>query len=462
MTEAAPAATPWQQAQAGLDTAALALDLARRAGADAGVARVSGRRGTSATVRRGEIEQLVETGSRSLGLRVFWRGRVAFASTCDFDREALQRCVADALDLAAAGDVDEMAGLPDEPGGLSRPLEQLAMFDTTALRLDSTGLIEVARAAEQAAFDADPRVTNSNGASCSSTTGWTALADSRGFAGTYVETLFGLSASALADDEAGKKQSGSWQTTRRAFGLLDSPQAVGRRAAARAVRQLGARPVATCDVPVVWEDAAAPWLIETIAEAVDGRRVYQRDSFLLDREGQPIASALVTIVDDPVLPGLPASCPFDGEGLPTQRNVLFDRGRFATFLFDTYSARKTRRRSTHSAGHGRVAPGVTSHNVFLQAGSARLEALIAGIESGLLLTGLLGGTVNLTTGDFSYGVTGVWIERGQLTFPVSEINISGRIQDLLARVDAVADDLEFHDSVAAPSFRVSHLVVSGT
>jgi PmbA protein len=304
-------------------------------------------------------------------------------------------------------------------------------------------------------------VTNSDGGSCSRNYGWAAMATSQGFAATYRSTYCSLSANAIAEEGGGKKQMGWWSSSKRALAELDTPETTGRLAAERCVRQLGARPVPTCEVPVVWEHTLAPHFISLVAGAADGYRVYRRDSWLLDREGQTIGSPLVTIVDDPTMPGLLASRPFDGEGLPSRRNVLFDAGRFQSFLFDSYSARKAGRRSTHSAGRGGVRPGVATHNLHLQPGTASREEIIAGVERGLFLTQTLGGTANITTGDFSYGSAGVWIEKGQLTFPVSEINVSGRFPDMLASIDAVGDDLEWRGSTAAPTFRMARLTVSG-
>lgn len=444
-----------------LGDATRAVELARRAGADGAEAYVSGGVELSVTVRKQQIEKLRESGSKSLGLRVFRGGRAAYTYTSDFTDDAVERFVVDALDLATIGDEDPAAGLPDEPGGSSVRSEQLALYDPNVLALEPERLIELARAAEQAGFDADSRITNSAGATCSRSAGWTAMANSRGFAGAYRATRFSVGASLLADDADGKKQSGWWFSGKRSLAQVESPESVGRRAAERTVRRLGARPVPTCEVPVVWEDTVGPGFIGLVADATEGQRVYRRDTFLLDREGQQIGSALVTIVDDPTLPGMPASRPFDGEGLPTRRNVLFDAGTFVGFLFDSYSARKVGRESTHCAGRGGVQAGVATHNLFLQPGPLPREEVIGGVESGLFLTDLLGGTANLTTGDYSYGAAGIWIERGQLVYPVSEINISGRILDLLASIDAVADDLEFHFQQAAPTFRMARVTVSG-
>jgi PmbA protein len=458
-TAGAAATTPEEQAL--LDEATRVVELARRARADAAEAYVTRGVGFSATVRQQKIEKLIESGSKSLGLRVFRDGRAAFTYTSDFEPRALERFVADALDIVGIADRDDAAGPPDEPAGVGVPPAQLNLFDPAVVEIDPARLIEMARTAEQAAYDADARISNSDGATCNRNYGWTAMATTSGFGAAYRTSTCSVSANAVAEEGGGKKQSGWWWDGKRTLGALEAPESVGRRAAERCVRQLGARPVETCEVPVVWEQALAPDFAGLVAEAADGYGVYRRSTWLLGREGETFASPLVTIVDDPTLPGLLGSRPFDGEGLPARRNVLFDAGRFVGFLFDSYSGRKAGRPSTHNAGRGGVRPGVTTHNLYLQPGPLSAAAVIGGVERGLLLTDLLGGTVNPTTGDFSYGAAGLWIERGQPTFPVSEINISGKLPEMLAGIDAVADDLDWRGNTAASTFRMARLTVSG-
>ena len=216
----------------------------------------------------------------------------------------------------------------------------------------------------------------------------------------------------MAAEEDGRLRNDYWFSAERQLHRLDDPAAVGREAAARALRQLGAAKAPTQQAAVVWEPRLAVGLLGSIAAAADGEALYRRATFLADREGQAVASPLLTVVDDPLLPGRLGSRPFDGEGIAARRNVLVEDGVFRTFLFDTYNARRLGRRSTASAVRdvGSL-PGIGAGNLLLEPGATSPEAIIAGVESGLYLTTLMGFGVNLTTGDFSRGAAGIWIPR---------------------------------------------------
>ncbi len=445
-----------------LDVALRLVERARAAGADEADVSVGAGNTLSVTVRKGDVEKLVEATSKGLSLRVFRDGRSAIVSTSDFSSDSLDSLVSDALDLSSIGDPDPAAGLPDamlSDGVVTA--ETLGLFDPVVPNLVPALLINTARRAEAAAYGYDPRVTNSDGGSASRWFGRRTLVMSNGFQGSYTGTTCSVGASAMCDDAENKKRNDGWSSTRRRFDLLDQPEEVGRKAAERAVRRLGARKVTTRRVPVVWESTVARSFLALLAGAANGSRMYRSSSFLVGHEGAAIASPLLTVIDDPTIPGLPASRPFDGEGLPSRRNMLFERGAFVGFLFDTYSARKSQRSSTHSASRsGGVGVGTT--NLWLERGQMSVEQVIAGVPDGLYLTDLLGHGDNLVTGDFSRGCGGIWIEHGQLTYPVAEINVSGQLRDMLLDIDAVAGDLEFRGAISSPTFRMAELTVSGT
>ena len=208
----------------------------------------------------------------------------------------------------------------------------------------------------------------------------------------------------MADDEDGKKRNDHWYSIERFFDRLESPELVGRQAAERALARLGARKVATREVPVVWENKLAQRIVGMIARAASGEALYRRQTFLMDQEGEQIASKLVTVVDDPHLPGRLGSAPFDGEGVTTRRNELVVDGVFQGFLFDTYTARKTGRHGTGSAQRGIGGPpGVGTTNAILQPGASTYDEIIGSVKDGLFITDLMGFGVNITTGDFSQG-----------------------------------------------------------
>jgi len=438
------------------------LTLARRGGADAADVVLDSGVEFSVTVRRGEVEKLLEASARGLGLRVFRDGRCAISYTSDLAASALGGFVEQALDLATVADPDPLAGLPDpEAWALPQPGE-LAAYDPGLAAISAEQKIALARRAEEAAFACDPRITNSDGASFSSESGSRVLANSLGFAGSYSATGCSLTMEAVADDAEGKKRNDYWFSVARAFADLESPEEIGRIAAQRTVRKLGARKVATQTVPVVWDPMVARSFVGNLARAMTGDALYRRATFLVDAEGEQVASPLVTLVDDATLPGRLRSRPFDGEGSTSRRNEVLVGGVFRGYLLDTYSARKTGRKSTANASRGvSGSPGPGTTNFYMLPGQHKPSEIIGCVENGLYLTEMMGFGWNITTGDFSQGAAGLWIEHGELAYPVSEINISGNLKDMLLDIDMVGDDLVFRSGTAAPTFRMARLVISG-
>lgn len=445
-----------------LELAEHVVQMARRGGADAADAIYDRGVEFSVTIRRGEIEKLQEATSRALGLRVFRGGRCAVSYTSDFSPAALTAFVEQALDLLAVTDPDPLAGLPEPEAWAPPQPSGLGIEDALLDQVTVEQKIDLARRCEAAAFAADTRITNSGGASFNSEAGLRALVNSHGFAGQYRASGCSLVMEALADDADGKKRNAHWYTAARAFADLDSPEEVGRIAAERAVRKLGARKVPTQTVPVVWDPTVGRSFVGHLARAITGDALYRRATFLLDREGELVAAPLVTLVDDATLPRGLRSRPFDGEGATARRNEVLTAGVFSGYLMDTYSARKTGRQTTASASRGvggSPSPGTT--NFYLAAGPHRASDIIASVDQGLYLTETMGFGWNITTGDVSQGAAGIWIEHGELTYPVSEINVSGNLNDMLRDVEMVGDDLVFRSGTAAPTFKMSKLVVSG-
>ncbi len=438
------------------------VQLAKRHGAtDADVLVATGTE-FEVTVRKGEIEKLLEAGSRSLGLRVLVDGRSAITYTSDFSRDALQSLVEQTVDLARITDPDPANGLPEPDEWAQRFSGDLELYDPTIESIGNDLKLDLARRCEAAAFAYDSRITNSDGASCSTEVGARALVNSRGFSGAYRSSAASLQVEVMADDEDGKKRNDAWYTVDRFFDALQSPEEVGRLAAERALVQLGARKVNTREVPVVWENRLAQRLLGIIARAASGEALYRRQTFLVNLEGEPIASPLVTIVDDPLIPRRLGSRPFDGEGVTSRRNEIIVQGVFKGFLFDSYTARKTGRRTTGSATRGvGSAPSVGTSNLIMEPGTSTCEEIIASVQDGLYLTSLMGFGVNVTTGDFSQGAAGQWIENGKLTFPVTEINVSGNLRDMLQGIEMVGRDLFVLGGTAAPTLRMNRLMVSG-
>ena len=323
--------------------------------------------------------------------------------------------------------------------------------------------IELARTAEQAARDSNPRITNSEGASVSRTAGSVALALSGGFRAGYQGSYASISVVPLADDEGGKKRRGFHYGAQRFLSELPDPAEVGREAARRTLRKLGARKVSTCEAPVIFDPEAARSIVGTLAGCIMGSAVWRKATYLIDREGTEVASPLLTIVDDPLLARAPGSRPFDGEGLLSRKNTIVDKGVLKTFLCDSYSARKLNRRSTGSATRGSGGGvGVSTSNFVCQPGTMSNEDIVGQTERGLYVTEMMGFGFNAITGDFSRGAAGFWIENGKFSHPVSEVTISLNLDDLLKRIDMVGRDLDWRSSTVAPTLRVSAMTIAGT
>jgi PmbA protein len=420
----------------------------------------------SVNVRMGEVETLKESGSRGLGLRVFLGKRSGSASTSDLTADGIRQLVDGALALAKVTEEDPFAGLPEvnEFGKLDGDLH---LYFDDVYSLEGPERIEWARRAEAAAMAADKRITNSDGGSFDASTGRKAMANSRGFVGGYRTSYAGVAAAPLATDANGKMQRDGWWSSARRMALVESPEAVGKEAARRTLRRLGARRVPTQRVPIVFAPETARSLIGSVFEAASGDSVWRSASFLAGKLGETIGAANVTIVDDNtmLLPsgvGGFGTSPFDDEGLASRRTVVVENGVLRNYLLNTYTARKLGMKSTHNAARGLAgAPGIGCGNLFLKPGKLSPEEIIAEIPAGLYVTSLMGFGTNLVTGDYSRGATGLWIEKGQLTHAVEEVTIAGNLAEMLRNVTAIGNDLVFRGSVASPTLRIDGMTIAG-
>jgi PmbA protein len=387
---------------------------------------------------------------------------VATTSSSDWTDAGLERCVADALSLVELSERDEFAG-PADPALLSKgPYQDLDLFDDSLDRLDADQALKLAERAERIALDQDPRLTLSEGATWSRVTGWSAMVLSSGFSAVRRGSFASLSVVPVAEDEGGKKRRGHYWTGSRHLSGLEPLERVGEQAAQRTLRQLGARKVPTCQVPIVFDTDAARSLLSSFIGCAMGGAIWRRSSYLAEREGTQVASPLINIVDDPLIPRGPGSRVFDGEGLAAQRNVVVENGVLKTFLLDSYCGRKLNKASTASAGRSGGGVGPSTSNLLLQPGQQTPEELIASTPRGLFVTEMMGFGFNAVTGDFSRGAAGFWIEDGKLAFPVSEITISSNLDQMLQNIDAVANDLVLKSSTACPTLRVSQMTIAGS
>lgn len=452
-----------------IDLESLAADVvaqAMKAGATDAEAVVREGDEFSVTVRMGEVEKLQESGSRGLGVRVFLGQRSASTSTSDLTPEGVRQAVEGAIALAKITEEDPFSGLADTGEFGSIP-DDLHLYFEDVYSLPGPQRIEWARRAEAAALAADPRITNSNGGSFDVSTGRKVLANSRGFLGGHRSSYAGGSTAPLAKDENGQMQRDFWYSSARRIGDLDTPESVGAEAARRALRRLGARRVPTQKVPIVFAPETARSLIATVFDAASGDAVWRGASFLAGKLGESIAASSLTIVDDNimVLPngvGGYGSSPFDGEGLPSRRTIVVEKGVLENYLLNTYTARKLTMKSTHNAARGLAgAPGIGAGNLYLEAGTLTPEQIIADIPAGLYVTGLMGFGTNLVTGDYSRGATGLWIENGELTHAVEEVTIAGKLAEMLRNVTVIGNDLVFRGALASPTLRIDGMTIAG-
>ena len=445
------------------DTVERAIDRARRAGASAVDAILIESDSVEARVRAAEIDFVTQAHERILGIRALVASeggmRSASTSTSDLSPEAVDRMAAETTTLARATAADPTAGLPDEPFATEFP--DLALFDPADRDVDVKMRIEDARAAETAARGADPRIENSEGSQISSNFAHVAYGNSAGFFGEYDTAAHSLFSEPVAKSNGGLQRD-YWYTIARRLSDLEKPETVGRRAAERVLRRLGAKRVQTTEAPVIFDAVTAPSLLGHLIGCVTGYSVYRQTSYLAGKLGETIATDSMTVIDDGIRPGGLGSKPFDGEGLPTRRTVVVDRGRLTNYLLDSYSARKLEMKSTGNATRGAgSSPGAGSTNLWLEPGKQSLDEIIASTDRGLLVTELIGMGFNPITGDYSRGAAGLWIEGGEIVGPVEELTIAGNLSEMLMDIDAIGSDLLWLGSTASPSLRVSKMMIAG-
>jgi PmbA protein len=412
-------------------------------------------------VRMGTIERLESAQEQRLGLRCFIGRRSASTSTSDLSPESVRELVERTCSLAKLTAEDPAAGLPD-PGELATAIPDLDLYDDAAAQLTADDRIGLAKRAEGAALAVDSRLTNSEGADCDYSGAEVWYASSGGFLGSYRGTRTSISVSPVASHN-GQMQRDYWYTSGRHLRHLISPDEVGRIAAERTLRRLGAKPVKTQQAPVVFDSETASQLLGTIISALSGYSLYRRASFLVDQLTKPVAAPIVTVEDDGTISREVGSKPFDGEGLPTRKKRVIDGGVLKSYLLDSYTARKLNLNPTGNATRGvGDPPGVAPTNLRLLPGGQAPEAIIRSVPSGFYVTELIGFGINLATGDYSQGAAGIWIEKGEFAFPVEEVTIAGNLREMLMQIEAIGNDLPPHRGVASPTIKIARMTIAGT
>jgi PmbA protein len=396
------------------------------------------------------IDRLTESVFKGLSLRVFVDGKAASASSSDFDPATLERLVDNAVERARLAGQDPFGGLPEaEP--VRTKSEELGIFDPAVAELAVERRIAIAKAIEAVGLK-EPRIKKSTGASCNSFHWDVTLANSKGFAGAYRRSLINCGGG-FQGGEGTNLFEDYWGDSSTQLADLKAPEAIGKVAVERVTRLLGGRTVETQNVPVVFDPQMGAWLLGFLAQCLAGISIARRQSPFADKLGTKIGSERVDIVDDGLLVGGRGTVPFDGEGVPCRRIGVIEQGVLKSYLLDTYWGRKLQQRSTGNSDG--------PHNLYWAAGTTRPEDIIQSVDKGLYLTRFLGLGQEPTTGDISVGAFGLWIEKGALAFPVSEITISANLGTLLQNVELVGNDLELRDSVSAPTIKFAEITVGG-
>jgi len=435
---------------------------AQKAGAKIAEAMVKDGSELSIKVRKGKPELVEEAAPKGVGLRVIIDNRSAITYTNDTTEAGLEILVQDAIEVAALSQPDEF-NLPPDSSLLASEFPDLDLCDTSAAELDASEAIRRAIEGEKAADAFDERITNTEGTTFGRNLGGTALATSGGFSGSYDSSFYSMVVNPIAEVEGEKMQVGYHWDAKRYLSEMQDPAAIGEEAARRTLAKLGAQKVETCEAPVVFDPDTGRALLAALFQCLSGSAIYKRTSYLLDQEGESIASDIINIVDDPLIPRGPGSRPFDGDGLSSRKNVVVENGVLKTYLLDTYSARKLDRESTGNASRGiGSSPSVAPSNLHLLPGEQSPEDIIKEVKSGLYVTSMMGFGFNPVTGDFSRGAEGFWIENGEKTKPVGEITISLNFKDLWKRIDALGNDLITRTAIATPTFRVSEMTIAGS
>jgi len=443
-----------------MDYRALAEELVKKClkkGADAAEAYIESGRNLNIEVRKGEVETVEEAASYGAGLRVFIKGRMAFASSNDLGEKALEEAIGRAIEFARITTADSNNILPDN----KRMTEIAGLYDPEIARIPMEQKIELAKKVEQLAMK-DSRITKSDGARYGESDGEVVIANSNGLAKSYRSSACSLGVSVVAE-KGDQKSSGGEYSGARSFKDLKPAEEVAAKAARDAYEALDPRPVKTQKAPVIFDPDAAYALLGGILQAVNGERVLQGASFLGKRMGQKIGSELITLIDDGTREKGIASEPFDGEGVPTQKRIIVDRGVLKGFMYNTIIAKRAGVLSTGNASRNGFTslPGIGPHQFYMAAGQGKPEDIIEATKTGLLVKEVTGYGISPVNGNFSGGASGFWIEAGKIAFPVKGLTIAGTADEMLNGIEMVADDLDLSRGMTAPTFRIKLLQIGG-
>ncbi|MFA5984651.1 MAG: metalloprotease PmbA [Methylococcaceae bacterium] len=425
------------------------LDEAKTQGASAAEAGLSQENGLSVSVRLGEVETIEHHCDQGLGLSVYFGQRKGSASTSDLSLQSIKETVSAACSIARYTSEDNYAGLPDQ-AWLANTFPDLEVNHPWPIDVDQA--MAMAIECENTARFYDPEISNSEGASVNTHQGIRVLGNSLGFLQGYESTRHSLSCSVLAQ-RGESMQRDYWYSVARNASQLDEAAAVGKRAAERTLRRLGARRLTTRQAPVLFSAEIATSLLGSLIGAISGGNLYRKSSFLLDALDTQIFPEFIHIYEQPHLKNALGSAAYDAEGVATQSRDIVSEGILRGYVLSTYSARKLGMSSTGNAG------GV--HNLTITPGGLDFKGLLGQMHTGLLVTELMGQGVNMVTGDYSRGAAGFWVEQGEIQYPVEEITIAGNLKDMYRQIQAVGNDVEYRGNVRTGSILLERMSIAG-
>ena len=445
-----------------LQTAEQVLELAKRAGAESADVVVGGNTEFEVKVANQQISTLTQATSKGLGVRLFIEGRAGFATTSDFSKDSLSALINHATAITRELESDPFNGLAPADTGQWDADDALEIYDPLIGELSPNTKIEWAHALEATARSASPYVTKFRDSGVATGENVALLATSDGVVRSSRSTNIAAWTNPIAQ-KGDELQTELWYDSKTHLEDLDSLEEIGETAGHRAARMLGARPIKSQTIPVIFEPPMAAGLIAGILGAVNGDMVYKKSSFLTHRLHDIIATPGLTVVDDPhLLRGL-ASTPFDGEGMKTFQKPIIEEGVLKTFLYDSYTARKAGASNTANGRRSYAStPHIGAFNFYVQPGDIPPEEILSSVPKAFLMTRGMGSGVDPVTGEYSRGASGFWVENGELCYPVQEVTIAGDFIEMLKNIDCIGSDLRMRGQTGAPTIRIAEMTLSGS
>lgn len=433
------------------------VDICLKRGADAAEVYCESSRNLSVRIRNAEMETVQQAESHGVGIRVMLKGRMAFSSCNDLSDRALEETVSSAVQFAANMTPDENNVLPEDKG----ITEVEGLYDPLISQIPLETKINLAKEAEQLAMK-DSRITKSGGARYSEGEGQVFIANSNDLSKNYKASSCSFGVTVIAE-KGDQKSPGGESCSRRYYSDLEKPEKIASKAIQEAVQMLDPRMVKTQRAVVIFDSDVARSILGGILSAINGERVLQGASFLMESLNTKICSEIITIIDDGTAPNGLGSKWFDGEGVPTQKRVIVDKGVLKSFMYNTITAKRAGVKSTGNASRGgfRSLPGIGAHNFYITKGNSTPDEIIQETKTGLLLKGVTGYGINPVNGNFSGGASGFWIENGKIAFPVKGLTIAGKAEEMLNGIDMVGTDLDLNRVFTAPTIRIPNMQIGG-